>query len=183
MQANLNAQLNGADELTLEANIPVVREMIQTVIDAEAPIYEQLLTRRILQSCGVSRAGARVQNYLVGIYASMRLMTTFDSGGKLYWRQDQTPSEYRCIRAGGDERREIEQIPDCELENAIVEVLTLEVGLPRDDLIRVSSKLLGFSRLGANLTGRIGDAISRLAGRGKIEVDEHGGCAIADEDL
>ena len=82
----------------------------------------------------------------------MRLMTTFDSGGKLYWRQDQTPSEYRCIRAGGDERREIEQIPDCELENAIVEVLTLEVGLPRDDLIRVSSKLLGFSRLGANLT-------------------------------
>ena len=113
----------------------------------------------------------------------MRLLTTFDSGGKLYWRQDQSPVEYSFIRVGGDERREIEQIPDCELENAIVEVLTLEVGLPRDDLIRVSSKLLGFSRLGANLTGRIGDAISRLAGRGKIEVDEHGGCAIADEDL
>ena len=109
----------------------------------------------------------------------MRLMTTFDSGGKLYWRQDQTPTEYRCIRAGGDERREIEQIPDCELENAIVEVLTLEVGLPRDDLIREVAKLLGFSRLGANLTGRIGDAISRLAGRGEIRIDENGGCAIA----
>ena len=109
----------------------------------------------------------------------MRLLTTFDSGGKLYWRQDQSPVEYSFIRVGGDERREIEQIPDCELENAIVEVLTLEVGLPRDDLIRVSSKLLGFSRLGANLTGRIGDAISRLAGRGEIRIDENGGCAIA----
>ena len=182
-QANLDVRINGIDELMLEANIPVVREMIQSVIDAEAPIYEQLLTRRILQSCGISRAGARIQNYLAGMYASMRLMTTFDSGGKLYWRQDQSPTEYSCIRVGGDERREIEQIPDCELENAIVEALTLEVGLPRDDLIRVSSKLLGFSRLGANLTGRIGDAITRLAERGKIEVDEHGGCAVADEDM
>ena len=163
----------------LETNLPVIREMIQAVIEAEAPIYEQLLTRRILQSCGISRAGARVQNYLVGIYASMRLMTSFDSGGKLYWRQDQSPPEYSCIRVGGDERREIEQIPDCELENAIVEALTLEVGLPRDDLIRVSSKLLGFSRLGANLIGRIGDAITRLAGRGEIRIDEYGGCAIA----
>ncbi len=172
-----------SDDFQLESKLPALREVILSVIETEAPIYEQLLNRRVTQTCGISRAGARIQGYLVSVYSSMGLKSTTDSGGRLYWRQDQSPEEYREIRAGGDERREIEQIPDCELEGAVRAILALEVGLPRDDLIREAAKLLGFSRLGSNVTGRVDDAISRLAGRGKIVIDDNGGCALADSDI
>ena len=65
------------------------------------------------------------------------------------WKKDQEPNDYMGIRISND--RAGEEIAPQEIRNAICYVLKSKGCLAKDDLIKETSLLFGYKRLGRNL--------------------------------
>lgn len=130
-----------------------VLKAISKVLDQEAPIREGLLIRRVSQAFGFSRAGSRIQAYLVSLLSAMDLPVTDQNGERFYWRKSQNPNSYTLYRIAGteDSKRDIRDLPCQEIANAAVAVLRSQIGLPADDLIRETARLLGYARIGTSV--------------------------------
>jgi hypothetical protein len=136
----------------------------------EAPICEGLLVRRVLQSFGISRAGSRIQLRNEELIRLMNLKTITHGDQKVYWKDSQVPDAYTEYRITGEaeRKREAKDVPVQEAANAVCAVLELQIGLPRENLIRETAKLMGYSRLGNIVITTISDGIDYAIESGKI---------------
>lgn len=138
-----------AEEYALPRSEKIVRQRILSVLSVEAPISEQLLTKRLLQSFGISRAGSRIQAQNERILSDLKLPVTIQEGRKFYWRKDQAPEKYEFYRisGSGDRKRDIREIPCQEIVNTAVAVLALSDGQNKEELLREITKTLGYARI------------------------------------
>ncbi|MBR6487011.1 MAG: DUF3320 domain-containing protein, partial [Lachnospiraceae bacterium] len=67
---------------------------VLTVLANESPISETLLTRRVVQSYSIARAGSRIQSFMSGIFKSMNLKYTTQGGERFFWKASQDPYTY-----------------------------------------------------------------------------------------
>ena len=135
---------------------PPYREIVRRlgiILQAEAPIVERLLVRRLLQSFGISRAGSRIQALLQNYLKTMICIREKQGDDMVYFLKDVDPSSYFYFRLGEGEisRRDASEIPWVEVSNAVHAVLKAQFGLPREDLIRETAKLLGYARVGTGV--------------------------------
>ena len=130
-----------------------IRTAIDQVISLEAPISHPLLVRRVVQGCGITRSGSRIQNRLGEILRDMGVLYTMQDDVPFYWRDDQDSREYPLFRVNGsgENRRDIRDVPVQEVCNAICAVLTQQVSMGHDDLLRETAGKLGYTRLGSNV--------------------------------
>ena len=150
-----------------------IRSCIEATIAAEAPISLSLLTKRVVQSYGITRAGSRIQNRLDGILAAMNLRTTAQDGTVFYWQDTQTPDFYTTFRVNGeeDDRRDIRDVPVQEVANAIYVVLYEQISMTQEDLLRETANKLGYTRLGNNVLSVLEAGIS-FAREGQFGITE-----------
>ena len=122
-------------------------------MEIEAPISHSLLSKRLLNAWGISRLGIRLNGYLTSIYSQMELNQTSQDGNIFYWNKGQNPLSYNTFRvpAEGDPKRNAEDLPKEEIICGIKDVLSNQISLPDDDLIREVAKLFGYTRLGGNV--------------------------------
>ncbi len=127
-----------------------IRQRIEQVIKAEAPISAGLLTRRVVQSYGIARAGSRLQAHMTGLLAKMTL--NVDAQG-FYWRRNQEPEAWPGFRVNGtdEDHRDVRELPVQEVSNAICTVLYEQISMIQEDLLREAAKQLGYTRLGGNV--------------------------------
>ncbi|MDI9497846.1 MAG: DUF3320 domain-containing protein [Bacillota bacterium] len=69
----------------------LIREKTAAVIATVAPVSRSLLMRQVVQSCGIARAGGRIQRRLNSILKKMNLQVTKQENELFYWREDQNP--------------------------------------------------------------------------------------------
>lgn len=152
---------------------------LKTVLEQESPISESLLQRRVLQSFGISRASARVQARLVLLTDSLNTIVTWQDNQKFYWLSD--PDAYEGFRtaAPGDGRREAKDVPWQEAANALCRILEGQVGLPREDLLRETGKLLGYARSGPLVNAMTAGGLRLALAAGKVSQDEAGHLSIS----
>ena len=151
------------------------------VIETEAPITEGLLTKRLIQSYGITRVGTRVQAYLDEFYANLSLKTTTQSDGqKIYWNPKQNPDDYSDCRAGKTDadKRDSKDIPIIEASNAVYKIVSDQIALSSEDLAKEAAKQLGFSRLGTNLTTLMDAAVEMNKAAGYLTVAENGNITL-----
>ena len=153
-----------------------IRNRIQTVIDEEAPVSAALLTRRVVQSYGITRAGSRIQNHMNWIFGKMGLNETSQDGTVFYWQKKQVPEDYMLYRVNGeaDDRRDVREVPVQEVANAIYAVLYEQISMGREDLLRETAKKLGYTRLGGNVLSALGGGIRYAVAHGGIEMGPNG---------
>lgn len=168
------------EEYLLPQRTRQIEAALLSVIQAEAPISEGLLTRRVLQSFGIARAGTRIQARTDEILSRMQIKSTVQDGQRFYWTQLQKPETYEDFRASGDgeNRRDAKDLPVQEAANAACAVLKEQIGLPREDLIREMSKLLGYARSGNVVVSAMSNGISLAIARGQIGEDASGYLAL-----
>ena len=132
----------------------VVRTAVDQVISQEAPISHALLAKRVVQGCGITRSGSRIQNRLSEILRDMAVLYTIQDDVPFYWRDDQDSREYLLFRTNGtgESKRDIREIPVQEVCNAVCAVLSEQVSMSHDDLIRETAGKFGYTRLGSNVT-------------------------------
>ena len=130
-----------------------IRTAVDQVISQEAPISHSLLAKRVVQGCGIARSGSRIQNRLNEILREMGVLYTMQDDVPFYWRDDQDSREYLLFRTNGagESKRDIRDIPVQEICNAICAVLSEQVSMSHDDLIRESAGKFGYTRLGTNV--------------------------------
>ena len=140
------------------------------MLEIEAPISHSLLSRRILNAWGISRLGVRLNQYLDSIYSLLELEYTTQNETKFYWNKNQEPKKYDVYRVPGDDdaRRDANDLAKEEVSCGIIEVLTNQISLPEEDLIRETAKVFGYARLGGNVQQAMKTGIEFALDKGLI---------------
>ncbi len=146
-----------SDDFFEPLNKEKIQSQIREVIHKEAPISQILLAKRVLNAWGIARLGIRLSTYLNSLFVQLNLKYTSQNNIIFYWREDQNPAEYKKFRVPVDNKhkRNMEDIPKEEIAVAIIHILTTQISLPLEDLIRETSHLFGFNRMGGNLENAV----------------------------
>ena len=142
--------INSLSIKALVARIKEIKQQIAEIVELEAPIYENLLKRRIARAWGFSRTGGNIQKVLDECLPK-DLETTQHGEERVFWSSEQTAAGYRVYRIGtSDEtKRAIDEIPPEELANAMYEVLIDFNSCEKDTLFRETVKKFGLSAVTA----------------------------------
>lgn len=151
--AGIPTQLISSDAFTDPYYEKELQEKIQQVIKEEAPVSLSTLTKRVVQSCGIGRAGSRIQNHLNTIIDKMNLKMTTQGDTIFYWNEHQKPESYVGFRINGnsENRRDIRDVAVQEISNAIHIILHEQISMSQEDLLRETANKLGYTRLGNNM--------------------------------
>ena len=168
--AVLKEKVISPDEFLLPKYDREIKSKIAEVLKKEAPICEDLLIRRVVQSFGISRAGSRIHSKMIEIFDESDLKTTLYKLENIYWNDTLEPESYNTFRMSGtdENRRDAEFVPVPEAANAVCRVLAEQVSLAGEDLIREAAKIMGYTRSGSVLTALFADAIEFAYQAGRI---------------
>ena len=171
-----------AEEFVQGTQLPELYRRIRAVLDTEAPISEALLIRRVVQSCGITRSGSRIQSHMASVLASLQLRETSQGGQRFFWAEGQEPEQYAAVRANseGDDKRDARDVSVQEAANAVACALSEQVSLPREDLVREAAKLLGFTRTGSNVTAIFDAAVDYAADLDRLSANAGGMLTLTD---
>ena len=165
-----------AEDFTDPQYAASLKKKIRAVIDTEAPVSAGLLTRRVVQSCGITRAGSRIQAHMNAILGKMNLTVTPQGETVFYWRKDQDPDSYAVFRTAGG--RDIRDVSRQEVANAVCAVLHEQVGMGMEDLLRETGRKLGYTRLGGNVQTALEEGIAHALARDFLVLDNSGTCTL-----
>lgn len=141
------------EDFLMYHNREKIKMQIAQILQIESPISKNLLSKRILSAWGILRLSPRIGNHLDALFKEMLLISKNYGKNTFFWRNDQDPEEYNMYRIAQSElqKREADDLPPEEVANAVREVLKNQISLPKSELIRETSKLFSFARIGANV--------------------------------
>ena len=147
----------------------IVKRQMAEIIAQEAPIYENVLKRRIARAWGFSRTGGTIQKVLEESLPK-KLEVTQHGEDRVFWSAEQTAADYRFYRVGSNDetKRAIDEIPPEELANAMYEVLVDFNSCEQDTLFRETVKLFGFSAVTAKARKFLEYGLTALKGSGRL---------------
>ncbi|MCQ2496820.1 MAG: DUF3320 domain-containing protein [Lachnospiraceae bacterium] len=149
--AKLNPAPVSADVLLTADGKKEIKRRMEAVIEAEAPLNKEVLFKRILTSFGIQRANAKLQEQFAKVLDSLKLEITEQADTEFVWGKNASSTDiafFRTSEAVSPDRRDVKDIPIQEIEQAVLYVIDCQIGLTREDLIRESAKLFGFTRTG-----------------------------------
>ncbi len=166
--------LLGTDEFMQFFHKPLITEHVKEVVETESPISKALLSKRILSTWSIARSGARINAHLEDIYQSLQLTYTEEENGVYVWRAGQSPESYTEFRVHADDslKREADDLPIVEVANAVKQILTNQLSLTIEDLVREVARIFGFSRIGTNVEAAMQRGIQWSINRGDIYESE-----------
>jgi len=155
------------------AHSRLIKKQITQVIQEEGPISKSLLLRRVLAAWGISRSGARIERHFYSLISAMQVLKTTWESTEFYWPMEVDPEQYDIFRVAimDDDRRSAEDLPPEEIANAVREVLFNQAGLPLEELIKETVKLLGYSRTGTALDKAMRNGVQVALKRGFATMD------------
>ena len=171
--ADLPITILTAEQFLLVRDSYIARHCM-AVIDAEAPITESLLIRRVLAAFGISRAGSRMRAKVLAALRRVQANRIVDNGVAVYFSGSTAEYEGYRTTTTPSTQREARELPIVEVANAANAVLMQQFGMPEEVLIRETAKLFGFSRTGATVQETMQKGISRLIQGGRAIRDAAG---------
>ena len=125
-----------------------IAAVINEIVAVEAPILKDTLMRKVFSVFGVNKTNVTAEAF----EKALKVANTKNAklkGIVFCWKKDQEPNDYMGIRISND--RAGEEIAPQEIRNAICYVLKSKGCLAKDDLIKETSLLFGYKRLGRNI--------------------------------
>ena len=169
-------ETQGTPEQFNEANADKITSCIESILAAEAPISREVLQKRVLTSWGVSRQTNSAKAAFEKALAAAPHKSTAAGETEFIWLVSQEPSAYdKCrARCETDLRREIKDIPPEEIGNGIILILSRQIALQRDDLLRETAHLFGHTRMTASIETAVSLGIRAAKQRGKLTFADDG---------
>lgn len=137
-------------------------ELAERIVSKEQPITFTLLCRRISTLRGLGRITASLQNSIKELLT--RRFYRDDSNG--IWLTADACDAYGSYRP--DSGREIADIPEKELTNAICDTLAEQDSITEDSLTLLTAKKLGFTRRGKIVDSTLRNILQALVKAGKV---------------
>ncbi len=166
----LSKVANASSETIYDAgNRHRIKQQIQMLVDMEAPISKSLLYKKILQAWNTTRAGTRLEAYLQEIITNMDINQTIHHQ-PFYWSSNTVVMDY--YRSNDVEKRNIEDIAPEEIAVALQEVVTHNLSIEEEELIRYLCRSFGFAKVGKQIDTQLRYVIDMLEKEGSIKREE-----------
>lgn len=135
---------------------PTIQAMVDAVMEAEAPIKDDMLAQRVARAHGWLRTGARIRDQIARHLRSLE--QTHETTGAFLWKPGTVaPRVPFRMSADPDQRRSIADISIAELADL---VLTHPTAMDEDDPPLVYARLMQVDRLAATSRERLMEAIA-----------------------
>lgn len=136
---------------------PTIQAMVDAVMEAEAPVRDDVLAQRVARAHGWLRTGARIREQIA--LHLRKLEQTNETTGTFLWKPDTVTQRVPFRRPlGQDHRRSLADISVAELTDFI---FAHPDALDKDDPPLVYARLMQVERLTAPSRDRIAEAIAR----------------------
>lgn len=128
-------------------NRNIIKQQIQSLLDKEAPISKNLLYKKVLQAWNISRVGARLDKHLEEIIKEMNVVE-ITHHQPFYWSNNTILDYYR---SNDIENRNMEDIAPEEIIVALEEVVTNNLSIEEEELLRYLARTFGFAKVGKQI--------------------------------
>ena len=142
---------------------------VERVVNDEGPVHTELVTRRILEAAGLSRAGNRIKGAVRnGVRAAreQKLVQVRDS--VFLWPTHAVRVRPRDRSELPPQLRRIDYIAPEEIDAALTSALERSLGMPRDEAVTAAAQLLGFGRMSAAIREALETRVERLETLGEV---------------
>ena len=156
-----------SEDFIQHINRDKITQQIIQVLEVEAPISKNLLSKRVLANFGLTRSGTRINSQLEMIFTNLCLNQKDHGQMTFFWNKHQNPEEYLDYRIPSTEndKRDAEDLPPEEIANAVREILSNQISLPKEELIKEVARTFGFARIGNNVETAMAQGISLAIAR------------------
>lgn len=145
-------------------------QMIRAVVEVEAPVHASEVTRRIMDAYGVAKAGARIVSVVDEAIRLGVSQGVYRGRGSFVYRADSHPIPIRSRGHFESAERKIEWVAPEELDQALLETVTLGFSMSREDAISGALGLLGFGRATSKIAGILEERIGALSAQGRLQL-------------
>ena len=139
---------------------PILRQMVDHIVETEGPIYFDVLVDRISRAHGFQRAAERIRGIVRAALGSDRVPITKEDDREIVWPSVASPGALTPYRRS--ERREHGDIPLIELASLAAELR--QKGFEGEELVREIQEHFRLGRLAASTRDRFEAAVT-LASR------------------
>lgn len=145
--------------------------IVRRIVDIEGPVHADEVARRVATLFGKDRAGSRIAAATIeglrhGRTASAKLR---EEDG--FWctsaQRDACPVRDRSAVSSSLQRPDM--LPPLEIRAAALQAARDNGGIARDEIVVAVARLLGFSRTGPELRGRIDAIVARMLAEGTLQ--------------
>ena len=143
-------------------NRAVLLDQFAEIIKIEAPISQNALSKKVLKLWNTSRAGGKLNAYLQEIILSIPNLRTTENYQKFYWSENIQPENLDNYRDNMVEKRNIDEIAYEEIAVAIMEIMRNNLSLNKEELIKATSRVFGFLKVGSLIENTLKYCIDRL---------------------
>ena len=127
-----------------------IRGRMMTVIEAEAPIKESLLFKRVINSLSLKKVGSRILPVFEGIASSLPVRITEDADGERVFHKEDEDDSYRPTPDSAI--RYSYQIPAEEAARCIISILERNgKTMTKSELKKRFRDEMGYQKLGASV--------------------------------
>lgn len=159
-QANLGDATNQQPRFFDDDYSRELRQMALTVVEAEGPVLDDVVARRIARAHGFARTGSRIKDRVLSLLPEVP--STTEDGRTFLWACDQPLDKVPFRHAApGVERRPLDEVPMPELVGLV---------LSRSDLVASEdpelalAREIGLARLGKSARNRLTRAVALATG-------------------
>jgi len=149
---------------------------IKYVLEIEAPISRDLLRKRVTSAWGIQRVGPKAEELIDRLVAQTDAYTIDHGDNAFIWGRDMSPVVYNQYRIPetDDTKRAITDICPEEMANAIKDILSDQISMSKEDLIRETARVFGYVRLGSQIEQSVEHGIDTACMRGFALMTEDG---------
>ena len=170
-----------ASELNDPLNTSYLASVVEQIVAAEAPISLSLLTSRLASLCGISRVTPKIRER-VQYLCDLKKIKSYPEGENVFFWGTLSPDTYTDYRRHDDScKRDASDISCVEASNAILDALTVQYGMPKEDSLAEGAKLLGFKRMTEPVKALMISGFESGVGSDKFSVDDRGWAVTADK--
>ncbi|MFS7197528.1 DUF3320 domain-containing protein [Rahnella inusitata] len=145
-------------------------QMIRTVVNVEAPVHTSEVTRRLMEAFGVTRAGSRITTALDDAIRLGTRQHLFNSIGDFLYSTEKRSVLIRNRSLLESAERKLEWVAPEEIDQALLETITLGFSMSREDAISGALRLLGFGRATSKISRLLEERIDSLATKRNLQV-------------
>ncbi len=160
-----------------------VRKAVEDVLKAEAPVSKNVLYKKTLSCFGITRGTSTVKKAFEQACAELGVCTTNSKGNDFCWQSPEQVINYNVCRItkDGGEKRPMDEIAPEEIAAGVKIILTDQISMSRDNLIKETAKLFGYTRLGDVIENSTDTGISCAVAKGYVTVDDAGKVTLSEQ--
>ena len=163
-------QSGDSESFMLIQNDKRLLEQINLVLEKEAPVERGVLCKRLFKVWGIARRNAKIDARVDDLLGKSGAMITDAGESRFIWKAGQMPFEYQTFRIPGEgEKRSADEIPPQEYGAAAAFVISSQLGLSEEDIIREVGRLFGFARVTEPLKQAVANGLYIAVQQGRLK--------------